>query len=197
MYSGIFSMRLYFHDVELDGPFESNTIAAWRNKPPNRLDAWKMRACIYSCSQLPPADSEGTSDPYVQVWTSDEKKITTQVVDDTNNPIYYQVLEYTYDYKTVETAPPIILNVFDKDEDLFDSTDDLIGRAIIPLQEIIDNNNLSRDSDEIVRPFRYPIKKFMNQEYDIQNGPSILVSFQMTELDQRFDRPANEIDLDD
>ena len=32
-------------------------------------------------------------------------------------------------------APPIILNVWDHDDDITDSTDDLIGRAIINLSE--------------------------------------------------------------
>ena len=47
MFSGIFSMRLYFHDVTRDGEFNWKAIDAWRNKPPTRLDAWKMRVAIY------------------------------------------------------------------------------------------------------------------------------------------------------
>jgi hypothetical protein len=32
-------------------------------------------------------------------------------------------------------APPIILNIWDKDDELLDSTDDFIGRAVIFLKD--------------------------------------------------------------
>jgi len=54
---------------------------------------------------LPPADSNGTSDPYIEVYVpgnTGEDRITTDVCNDTNNPIFYQVkdIEYECDVET-------------------------------------------------------------------------------------------------
>jgi|TARA_B110001450_G_scaffold195587_1_gene183980 Ca2+-dependent lipid-binding protein len=59
-----------------------------------------MRISIYQAESLPPADSTGTSDPYVEVWTPNKEKIVTRTVNDTNNPIYYQVLEIPFEFTT-------------------------------------------------------------------------------------------------
>ena len=44
--------------------------------------------------------------------------------------------EIPFEFNTIERAPPLVLNIFDTDEDLLDSTDDYIGRAVIFLQEV-------------------------------------------------------------
>ena len=41
------------------------------------------------------------------------------------------------EFNDIMTAPPIILNLYDYDDDLMDSTDDLIGRAVIWLKDIV------------------------------------------------------------
>lgn len=77
-----------------------------------------MRAAIYQCESLPPADTEGHSDPYVEVWSADEadtKRITTTVCQDTNNPIFYEVREFNMEFKesSLDSAMPIVLNIYD------------------------------------------------------------------------------------
>jgi Ca2+-dependent lipid-binding protein len=42
---------------------------------------------VYNCQNLIPADSDGTSDPYVEV-NYYGRKAKTQVIDDSINPIY-------------------------------------------------------------------------------------------------------------
>ena len=46
---------------------------------------------------LPPADQEGHSDPYVEVYnpydSSKKDLVHTKVIHDTNNPIFYEVKE--------------------------------------------------------------------------------------------------------
>jgi len=39
-----------------------------RKNVPKRGQAINIRAFIYQCRELPAADAEGTSDPYVTVW---------------------------------------------------------------------------------------------------------------------------------
>jgi hypothetical protein len=89
---------------------------------------------------LPAADDEGTSDPYVKAWTphKDQKNETVVVWDD-NNPIYYEVLEYNIEFSSINglvEAPPVILEIYDKDHSIMDSKDDFLGRAMVFLSDI-------------------------------------------------------------
>jgi hypothetical protein len=56
------------------------------------------------------------------------------VVEDNNNPIFFETLEIISDFTKPSEAPPIILNIYDKDEGVLDD-DDFLGRAIIPLED--------------------------------------------------------------
>lgn len=89
---------------------------------------------------LPAADDEGTSDPYVKAWTPHgDQKNSTAVVWDDNNPIYYEVLEFNVEFSSANgllEAPPIMLEVYDKDNDIMDSKDDFLGRAMVFLNDL-------------------------------------------------------------
>lgn len=68
-------------------------------------------------------------------------EIKTEICNDTNNPIFYEVKEFTFESSAnskgeidLLNAPPIVLNVYDNDDGYIDNTDDLIGRAVIDLQ---------------------------------------------------------------
>jgi len=68
----------------------------------------------------------------------------TQVVDDNLNPMFFTCLETLIDFDQPETAPPLILNVWDRDEGAFEGDDDFMGRAVISMQEAV------RQKDESV-----------------------------------------------
>ena len=54
------------------------------------------------------------------------------------NPLFYQTLELDYEVRNIndlESYPPFIVDVFDEDKELFDSTDDFLGRAVIEPEE--------------------------------------------------------------
>jgi hypothetical protein len=56
------------------------------------------------------------------------------VINDSTNPQFYQMVELIYlvhDHENFDTYPPFILDVYDKDDDLLDSTSDYLARAII------------------------------------------------------------------
>lgn len=122
---------------------------------------------------MPPADSNGTSDPYVEVWSPDEKSVRTQTNEDTNNPIFYDTKEILYEFDNFESAPPIILNCFDTDESVLGDSEDFLGRAVIFLNEIED---ISRD-DRIPYPTWKAIKINLNDPYIEDGGAAILCSF--------------------
>ena len=109
-------MRLFFNDITVEGQFNPNDNEFWAIKPNKEPPRWKIRANIYQCESLPPADSNGTSDPYIEVWSPDELIVKTENCEDTNNPIYYESKEIIYEFEDLESAPPVILNIFDFDE---------------------------------------------------------------------------------
>ena len=68
------------------------------------------------------------------MWSPDNKQYKTDVIKDNNNPIFYQTIEVPFKTISKEYAPPIVLNLFDKNFGIHKS-DDFIGRAVIPINE--------------------------------------------------------------
>lgn len=63
----------------------------------------------------------------------------TPNLEDTSNPIFYRTIEVDFDidpFNNYERAKPIILQVFDTDTGLIDSTDDYLGKAVIFITEL-------------------------------------------------------------
>ena len=114
-------------------------------------------------------------------------------MEDTNNPIYYETREIAFEFNHLERAPPIILNIWDVDDDLFDSTDDFIGRAVVHLKDIPDGD-LSTD-DRIPYPVWWPVKYNQSDTFDKENGAAILCSFQLVDFDYPFQLPCEDIEL--
>ena len=167
-------MRLYFRDVSLQGvEFNPMDLDFWRKPIRKRNKAFRLRVNIYQCESLPPADENGSSDPYVEVWTHDEQDVKTDVVEDTNNPIYYQTKQINFEFDTIERAPPIILNIFDSDAGLFGDDDDYLGRAVVNLSEI---DQIS-DNDTIPDPQWWPVKYASYDSWNAETGSAILLSF--------------------
>ncbi len=92
--AGIISVKLSIHNKSEKGPFNFSDVPAWKAVPnAKRIGVKTVRAYIYQCRDLPAADEDGQSDPFIKVWdsTPDEKK--TIVIEDNNNPLFYQTLE--------------------------------------------------------------------------------------------------------
>ena len=172
---------------------------------PKRANAYKIRAYIYQAESLPPCDASGASDPYIQVWTPNEEEIRTAVVEQTNNPIYYEVKDFMLEFNELDDAPPIILNFYDTDEggmfSLLGDDDDYMGRAIIFLDQIGDPKDDSTQLatldriDSIPHPTWYPVKFSMNSGWSEDNGARVLVSFAQCEFHESFALPPDEITL--
>ena len=193
--SGIFQFRLYLHETHKDGVFDPDSVQSWKEKLPKRGNPYHIRAYIYQAENLPPCDESGASDPYVEVWTPDEQNCRTSVVEQTNNPLYYETKDFDIEFSTLDDAPPIILNVFDTDDvsvfSLGTDADDYIGRAIIFLHEIDD---LAED-DHIPEPKWYPVKYSMISPWDEKSGAKLLVSFAKLEFHDEFAVPAEAVTL--
>jgi hypothetical protein len=72
----MFSFKLSIHDVTKNGPIDFKDYKAWSGKVAKRSNPVKIRAYVYQCQDLPAADAEGTSDPFVVAWdtVAEEKK---------------------------------------------------------------------------------------------------------------------------
>jgi|APSaa5957512535_1039671.scaffolds.fasta_scaffold53033_4 hypothetical protein len=136
-------------------------------------------------------DPTGASDPYIECWTPDDQVIKTEVVEQTNNPLYYETKEFLSEFNEVKEAPPIMLIFFDTDIGWFESSDDYMGRAVIYLKDVED---LSTD-DRIPVPKWYPVKLGFNDAHDAENGPRVLASFACVEYDYDFLIQADDVDL--
>ena len=85
----------------------------------------------------------------------------------------------------LRAAMPIVLNVWDSDKGLFDE-DDMIGRAIIRIDDAIAKGVIEEKEDKIPMPRWFPVKKHLNDYHDEVMGASVLCSFQMQELDFNY-----------
>jgi len=82
----------------------------------------------------------------------------------------------------IEDAPPIILNIWDKDEGTFDS-DDFLGRAVINLTEA----SLTKDDTIPLPKWHKVVMGFTEKEQSIGE---VLCSFALVEDDYNFKVPT-------
>jgi Ca2+-dependent lipid-binding protein len=52
-----------------------------------------VRVYIYSCKNLPIADDDGSSDPFVVVWDLDKNKKQTKIINNSTNPQFYEAID--------------------------------------------------------------------------------------------------------
>ena len=112
----------------------------WKNtifgsRIPRRPGNLKVRAYIFQCRDLPAADSDGTSDPFLQITDSDVPQ-KTATINDNLNPIFYEALDLIYEANNINELPPIIIDCFDEDEALIGKGgSDYLARCLIMVDE--------------------------------------------------------------
>lgn len=91
--AGLFQMKMSVNNPNVNGILDFKTQSAWKKPPPRRLNSYKVRIYIFQCKDIPSADEDGSSDCYIQAWTSDKSRPKTVVIEDNNNPIFMSTLE--------------------------------------------------------------------------------------------------------
>ena len=71
--AGILSFKISIIDPR-ENPVDIMKEPEWAKKLPRRPKLRSIRAYIYSCKDLPAADEDGSSDPFIQVWDTADKK---------------------------------------------------------------------------------------------------------------------------
>lgn len=99
-----------------------------------------------------------------------------------------------YDMADMENAPPIVLNIWDTDEDWTDNSDDYLGRAVIYLDQASSNLNtdLVGDEDALNNSIPKPKWEKIRMGFDDSQPPcgEVLVSFIIARDDFEFSTPA-------
>lgn len=145
---------------------------------------------IFQCRDLPAADSDGSSDPFIKIFNTSGEDVVTTVIEDNLNPIFMECKDVGIDFMdkvNFTDAPPVVLDVLDADEGMISTTADFLGRAVIYLTQI---QGLVDDTDQIKTPVWYDIK--FGTDANSPTCGQILASFSLLQSD---DANATAVDF--
>ena len=196
--AGMIQMKFSINAKDINGPVDYKTYDAWKKPPPRRLGSKKIRCFIFQCRSIPSADADGSSDAYISVWNPEGEQYKTKMIEDSLNPIYFETIEMLYDMADLDTAPPIIFNIWDHDDDLTDFSDDFLGRAVIYLKDA--STNLEYGDDEamcntVPKPQWHDIRIGFDESTPACG--QVLCSFIVARDDFDFQTPAQYLKLSD
>lgn len=101
----------------------------------------KLVCSLYQCKNLPPADPTGLADPYVKVLCgASEYSTDKNAKEGILNPIWYESFSMNVTIGSIDTAPPIIIQVWDYD---IGSSDDIMGICTIDMSTVPINPEVS------------------------------------------------------
>jgi len=180
--AGFISVKMSVHDGTVT-PIEWKKQPAWSKKLSKRSDILKVRAYVFQCRDLPAADEDGQSDPYIKIWDIQHKQVKTKTIYDNITPLFYECVEMQYEANNSEELPPFLLDIYDEDDGV-GSSDDFLGRATIKAEDAA----VSTDNT-IPDPKWHPVK--------VNNGAptcgEVLVAFTIVESDFNFNVPKPEL----
>ena len=185
--AGIVGIKLSIHDIENDGPIDWLSFPQWAKKIPKRPPNLKVRVFCWQARDLPAADDTGSSDPFLQITDCDRSQ-KTQVIWDNVNPLFYEGLDAIYEANSQEELPPIIVDLYDKDEAVVGAdSEDFLARALIYIDKITFVEN-----DDIPTPTWH---KLYYKSGGATSG-EVLLSFAIVRDDYPFKRTLERLRLE-
>jgi hypothetical protein len=185
--AGIVGIKLSIHDIENDGPIDWLSFQQWAKKIPKRPPNLKVRVFCWQARDLPAADDTGSSDPFLQITDCDRSQ-KTQVIWDNVNPLFYEGLDAIYEANSQEELPPIIVDLYDKDEAVVGAdSEDFLARALIYIDKITFVEN-----DDIPTPTWH---KLYYKSGGATSG-EVLLSFAIVRDDYPFKRTLERLRLE-
>lgn len=89
--AGLVSMKLSVAKRRNDGVTDKfSQQPAWKEPVAETSTAFNLRCFIFQCRDLPAADSDGSSDPFIKIFNSAGEDQVTSVVEDNVNPIFME-----------------------------------------------------------------------------------------------------------
>jgi len=73
--AGVISLKLSIHNKSKNGPIDFSKFEAWKKPPPKRLNVFKVRCYLFQCRDLPAADDDGQSDPFITIWDQSKEVV--------------------------------------------------------------------------------------------------------------------------
>lgn len=190
--AGLVGLKISIRDVTHSGAADWASNPVWGKRMPRRPGNKKVRAYIFQCRDLPAADSDGTSDPFMEFIDSDSPQ-RTMVINDNLNPIFYQAIDLMYEANNIDELPPFIIDCYDEDETLVGKNDaDFLARATIYYKDALEANAISEE-DTVPRPAWFPMRFS-------PKGPvsgEVLISFVVVDDDFSFNRQKEYVHLED
>ena len=157
--AGLISVKLSVTKRVTDGATDKFAQQpAWKTPVPKSLEPYNLRCFIFQCRDLPAADSDGSSDPFITIFNSVGEEQKTAVIEDNVNPIFMDCKEIGInlaDVKDFSDAPPCIMDVMDADHGYISSSADFLGRCTIYMDQV---KYFSNGEDDIPLPQWYDIK---------------------------------------
>lgn len=182
--AGIVGMRMSIHNAVT--PINWKDHSVWAAKLVKRPPLTKIRVFCWQARDLPAADESGSSDPFMRLTDAD-KVHETRTIFDNVNPIFYEGIDILYEAGSHDELPPVICDLYDKDENLVGAdSEDFLARAIINLRNVTYS-----DGDAVPRPTWYPL-------YFKKGGPvsgEVLLSFAVVADDYNFKKKIDHLKL--
>lgn len=189
-------VKFSINDLQKNPKANWNQYSAWRYEPTLYLEKKVLRCFIFQCKELPSADSDGASDPFLQVWDADNSDVKTKVLNDCLNPIFCETLEVEMEMQSIETGPPIILNLYDEDQNMLVlKSRDFLSRAVIPLDDesVADYSGMTNVNQKPPRPTWHPLRS--GSDPTLPEQGKVLCSFILADKGVRFSSPAEDVRL--
>ena len=201
--AGMIQFKMSINDGTKNPGVDYKKFEAWAKPPPRRLESKKIRCFIFQCRDIPSADSDGGSDAFISLWNPDNKsELKTRVIEDSLNPIYFETLEMLYDMSDIDNCAPIVMNIWDKDDNLIMSDSyDFLGRATVFLTDASTNlksdsiDNAKANGNMVPKPEWHDIR--MGFDENMPASGQVLCSFVVVDDDFDFTTPAKYMNLSD
>jgi hypothetical protein len=217
--AGLVQVKIAVNSLKNNPLVNWSQYPTWALPPPPRFSTYRLRCFIFQCKDLPNADEDSQTDCYVEVWNPLNNEAKTEVVADNLNPIFYQAIDVTMEFDSIQTAPPIVFRLWDRDESLLDKLggpkyddDDYLGCTNIKLtdanivvmgrddkQEFRNFSNVVFTQDEnilnsIPKPKWHDVRFGFKDQLPAQG--QVLCSFVLAEKDQfLFTTPSEHVNL--
>lgn len=136
--AGMLSFKLSIKDITDEPNFKFKDLPAWNKKIEKRFELVNVRCYIYQCKDLPAADEDGASDPYIKVWDTTGEPKKTKVIEDNINPLFFEIIDLQFEVRNlsqISCYPPIIFEVYDEDKGTFGTTSDFLGKTTVFLDK--------------------------------------------------------------
>lgn len=108
-------------------------------------------------------------------------------MDNSLNPIFFEARDFDTQYWKLESAPPIVLDVYDADSGILDSSDDFLGRAVINLTDdsVVDLGSSDPNLNTPPQPKWHPLKTSFQKDAPAKGY--VLASFARVDCDTQFE----------